>query len=128
MREIKFRTWNEATKSYSYHDSPNWDDEYGVLVFDGNLDGPFDVLEQYTGLKDCHGKEIYEGDILKCKTQNPSAKDKVICCDVYFCVGTASCEYKVKLGKWTKGLSSNRIYNWKAEIIGNIHENTELLK
>lgn len=65
MKEIKFRAWNEYRKEYSYHDSPYWMDEYGTLTFEGCLDSPFDLLEQYTGLKDKNSKEIYEGDIVR---------------------------------------------------------------
>ena len=66
MREIKFRAWNKVGKYYVN----NVQDAY-----DGaGPNGPFDsfgdaldydnyVVEQFTGLYDKNGREIYEGDI-----------------------------------------------------------------
>lgn len=65
MREIKFRAWNKRNQ--------RWFDKLIEWVFDrptGSI-GQLPIIpdgvhfNQYTGLKDKNGKEIYEKDILR---------------------------------------------------------------
>ncbi len=71
MREIKFRAWWECVKKLVYFDGPyigedslgKWGIHFPVSsgpVFLGKAE-----LEQFTGLKDNKGKDIFEGDIVK---------------------------------------------------------------
>ena len=57
-REIKFRAWDNECKVIREYD------ELKGLTLDA-LDASGFELEQYTGLKDVNGKNIYEGDVVR---------------------------------------------------------------
>ena len=153
MREIKFRIWDERAKQYA--DTKKCVYIVGVLHNNKIVLG-FDspkaeyslglVLEQFTGLLDKNGKEIYDGDILKVFVNKrvPTPENERKCewdtvrlvpsfeewtveyCERYsqgngfYCFG--------KNRRFNTFMTKSKLYNTKAEIIGNIHDNPELLK
>lgn len=126
-RPIKYRAWNEYDKKYEY--------EVGVVPsglgvrFEGKrviipVDSEVWGLEQYTGLKDKNGKEIYEGDILWWEHYYGMTGENV--------ESTAKVYWEEKdasfvVGDWFEPLG-HLVDEDEIEVIGNIHENPELLE
>lgn len=123
MREIKFRAWDIKRKTYDHEEillSPNGD----ILASRWQeLREPESIyiIEQYTGLKDKNGEMVYEGDIvLDCY----DGDDAFI---VEWDKDTAS--FILTDTEHILNVSFDNFYPDKyLEVIGNIHENKELLE
>lgn len=86
-----------------------------------------DTIGQYTGLKDENGKKIFEGDIVKgVSHKSDSCISELIPFDVIGVVGYHK-EYQT-LEVRTRQASLHIEVAIKGEVIGNIHDNPELIK
>lgn len=107
-REIKFRGWDNLNKKM--YEVFSFCKDYIKIVTENIGDGvsKYDIerfeIMQYTGLKDKHGKEIYEGDIVRIVT---------------------GYEYVVELTWYSLGYSKAYGYSYEPNciVIGNIYEN-----
>jgi len=148
MREIKFRVWHknekrwldpwaeedpmlslkdcgEGCEVFLYErDSGDWSNQ-NCLMKDV-------VIQQYTGLKDKNGKDIYEGDILgyfDAIVNNDKERTEIKWAKAYS--GEQWCEFTIRdyNGKDVKSDEPNDYYGGVAndykEVIGNIFEGVD---
>lgn len=117
-RKIKFRIWDkEGSKMINGNDFTF--DEYIPINYMFNDSNRF-IFMQYTGYKDKTGREIYEGDILKCRLHNGKYENYAIKWVHSLCGFDA-------LNKDESNFIDCCIWN-EFEVIGNIYENLELLE
>lgn len=124
MREIKFRAWHKEKKIIGevlgidiLHKEIFFSDE-DVDCYE-HTDFKDIELMQYTGLKDKNNKEIYEGDIVKLRTNHGIGVVKN-----YDEWGAFVVEY---IKPRPLAVLGTNYYKEDIEVIGNIYENPELL-
>lgn len=125
-REIKFRAWDNVNNKMIYSPMAICSGDGGWVLFTAEVENmscynaihPIQQYEimQFTGLTDKHGKDIYEGDIVKWEYEDAVGWHKIkrlvtwVAEDAYF-------DVPVKR-PWIRNV----------EIIGNIYEQPELLQ
>jgi len=82
------------------------------------------IVEQFTGLKDAEGKEIYENDIIKYFGANKRVKIKTTYGIVFFDSEHGCFNSRIQNEEHNKG----GISPLDDLIVGNVHENPELLE
>ena len=112
MRENKFRAWDKKLKKYHYFEGifneQPWTETSTFAQYESCPKLHEVEIEEWTGLFDKNGKDIYEGDVVRMSNVVGEVSFEKGCFDV--------------LEKWI-GCFKDDI-----EIIGNIHENLELMK
>lgn len=131
MRQIKFRAWDKLNKNWF---NPSNTNDGAGLTFDGEIAfcsqsqfGHIDpknkdrfIVQQFTGLLDKNGREIYEGDILKIEEWD---RDDLIA-KVIFCERNVGFRVATGSGVVYENFPSSRYL----QVIGNIFETPELCK
>ena len=136
-RVIRFRAWDKAHECYLYDVQGAYDMLSGCVKYENGEDAVYDeecfagfldndqyVVEQYTGLHDKNGREVYEGDIVKMHQAVLSPDDKIGWVEY-----TAQYGYSIRFGN-----RRCRQSDWatdegaKYEVIGNIFEDKQLLE
>lgn len=117
MRDFKFRGREKESNKWVFGYARHWKCCYGdEWHIQGENDNVHIVIPetvgQFTGLKDHKGREIYEGDIIRYKDENGRVYYENDCFGVAFYHDYATllmvCD--------------------ECEVIGNVHDNPELLK
>jgi uncharacterized phage protein (TIGR01671 family) len=141
MREILFRGKSTDTGEWvegAYYKQTEWygdpcEDHYIITTKDeleDNMMIYFEILPEtlceYTNLRDKNGRRIFEGDIVKYKS-NVTYLGKFLICigKVEYNENTAS--YAVD-AKDNIGAKNYDYFPIKCEIVGNIHDNPEMLE
>lgn len=110
MREIKFRAWDgEKFVKIQFDINPKYWASDMLDAF---------AWEQCTGLKDSNGKEVYEGDVMKDQYGGWVGK-------VYYSLDRAAFMISGSDGDKAPVPYNEEFCTWV--VIGNIHENPELL-
>lgn len=123
MRTIKFRTFYRPNANFDYHDAVDLKNSESFLFHYGDCE-----MEQFTGLFDRNGKEIYEGDFLcdfeveEEENSNPACYkveyvDRLAC----WCVDTSF----LRNGSGYVSITDYFVKE-NLEIIGNSYQNPEL--
>jgi len=115
MRELKFRIWDGNNKHFVYPD---------ILELDRGLE-----YQQFTGLLDKQGKEIYEGDIVK--QSGLIVPDIIATVEWGECLARSLGDDFTPMHGWViqpKGYDTEPLFPFSClEVIGNIYESRELL-
>jgi uncharacterized phage protein (TIGR01671 family) len=144
-RQLKFRAWDKGQNKWLLgYEYPNlggfslfgevmlmseWSNilnDYVLNCKTHNHNEDDLVVMQFTGLTDCHGKEVYENDIVLIKNKPyPVSKPTIVRWSDKSHGWSLKCDVD---GKWVKLKYYSLPASRDIEVIGNIYENESLVK
>jgi len=139
-QEIKFRGYSETYQKWYYgYFAKSIEGEPFIIVIDDF--GIYDVIEktvgQFAWLHDKNKKEVYNGDLLRYPPTNDWEKTNFSCFEVFFHDGDSNADYNIGYrfrmhnhgavcGGYIPSFKPTKVS--QMVIIGNIHDNPELLE
>jgi hypothetical protein len=119
MKELKFRRWDKNNKRFAYMELFN-KGTYQITDFPDGGNGLGDY-EMFTGLYDKNGEPVWEGDIVALKTKGGNNLKVIVWIETGACFGWIDGNND----SWPDGFTG---FIDEYEVIGNIHQNPELIK
>ena len=137
MRQIKFRGQDIASNKWLYGDLRYHKDDVCIFEREGNKGEQVkrETVGQYTGLHDRKDQEIYEGDILFVEFDDKSGGNQLVGWNEEMASWGAMNVYDYQTLKegydWPEFMNYTLLAYLKhaiiCEVVGNIHDNPELM-
>ncbi|MGY5262775.1 YopX family protein [Lactiplantibacillus plantarum] len=139
---IKFRAWDKENEIYLYNVQDAYDTLSGNVQYDDGEDAEYDEdcfggfldnerydTEQFTGMTDVNGKEIYVGDVVKVWSDMSESTmvpviNEIVSEDLFGIPGM----FLKPVGTHLIEPCLHDSWSNQLEVIGNVHEKPELLE
>lgn len=129
MRDILFRGKNKVTKEWVIGDLFHHDKQLFISAENHVTEVDPETVGQYTGIIDRNGEKIFEGDIVHGYSYGFDGIGNIIWIDKIASFGMwRGHDIAWENCSILKRASAGKADDFTAEVIGNIHDNPELLK